>query len=358
MSLTVGSLFTGIGGLDLGLEAAGMRVLWQCESDAYCREVLAKRWPGVPCYPDARSLPYDVPAVDLVCGGFPCQPVSLAGPQLGTADERWLWPDFARALRLLRPRYALLENVPGLTVRGMGDVLGALAALGYSAEWGCVPAAAVGAPHLRWRIFILADASGARRWENPRGAHGDESAHAGHTAPEADVANGDGERRAAGPLADAEIDIQRPRLCEGDAARVGGRRPGGCGSAHALADAASCGCVGGTSRRDARGDEAVGQQARGDAGHGGETLADACGLQDGRLDDGAAATIGASASEDARRGHTVYDHPGWESESGLGRMAYGIPHRMDRLKALGNAVVPQVAELVGRRLLAQIEAAA
>ena len=275
MSLTVGSLFTGIGGLDLGLEAAGMRVLWQCESDAYCREVLAKRWPGVPCYPDARSLPYDVPAVDLVCGGFPCQPVSLAGPQLGTADERWLWPDFARALRLLRPRYALLENVPGLTVRGMGDVLGALAALGYSAQWGCVPAAAVGAPHLRWRIFILAD---------------------------------------------AEIDIQRPRLCEGDVARVGGRRPGDCGSAHALADA--------------------------------------CGLQDGRLDDGAAEILGPSASEDARGGDTVSGRGVWATESGLGRMAYGIPHRMDRLKALGNAVVPQVAELVGRRLLAQIEAAA
>ena len=122
--LTFGSLFSGIGGLDLGLEWAGLRLAWQCESDAYCREVLAKRWPGVPCYPDARCLPYDVPAVDLLCGGFPCQPVSLAGPQLGTADERWLWPDFARALRLLRPRYALLENVPGLTIRGMGDVLG------------------------------------------------------------------------------------------------------------------------------------------------------------------------------------------------------------------------------------------
>jgi DNA (cytosine-5)-methyltransferase 1 len=97
-----GSLFTGIGGWDLGLERAGMRVAWQCEQDAFCRRILAKHWPGVPCYPDVRELD-GAPAVDVLCGGFPCQPVSRAGLKLAQADERWLWPEFARVVGELRP---------------------------------------------------------------------------------------------------------------------------------------------------------------------------------------------------------------------------------------------------------------
>src|SRR5690242_18756815 len=154
--LTVGSLFSGIGGLDLGLERAGMRVLWQCESDPYCRAVLKKHWPHLRCFEDVQGIT-DCPRVDVLAGGFPCQPVSLAGARRGVADERWLWPEFARLIRLLRPRYALMENVPGLLVGGgMAEVLGDLAAVGYDAEWDCVAAAHVGAPHLRFRVFIVA----------------------------------------------------------------------------------------------------------------------------------------------------------------------------------------------------------
>ena len=155
--LTVGSLFAGIGGFDLGLERAGMRSVWQCELDPYCIRVLEKHWPDVLRVRDVRDVGVGtVPQVDVICGGFPCQPVSFAGLGRAQADERWLWPEFGRVVGELRPRYVIVENVPGLLVRGMGDVLGDLAALRYDTEWACVRAADVGAPHLRERVWIVA----------------------------------------------------------------------------------------------------------------------------------------------------------------------------------------------------------
>jgi DNA (cytosine-5)-methyltransferase 1 len=152
-----GSLFAGIGGFDLGLERAGMTCAWQVENDPYCNRVLAKHWPNVCRYGDIREIRWDtVEPVDVLCGGFPCQPVSVAGKQLGEADERWLWPEFARAIRDLRPRYVLVENVPGLLVRELGTVLGDLAALGYDAEWTVLRANDCGVPQRRPRVFIVA----------------------------------------------------------------------------------------------------------------------------------------------------------------------------------------------------------
>jgi DNA (cytosine-5)-methyltransferase 1 len=163
MTLTVGSLFSGIGGLELGLERAGMTVRWQVEIDDWCRLVLAKHWPAVTRYTDIKNVDWtEVEPVDLVCGGFPCQPVSLAGKRLAQDDPRWLWPEFARCLRALRPRFALMENTTGLLSAGMGDVLGDLAALGYDAEWDCIPAAAVGARHIRNRVCLVAYPIGER----------------------------------------------------------------------------------------------------------------------------------------------------------------------------------------------------
>jgi DNA (cytosine-5)-methyltransferase 1 len=161
--LTVGSLFAGIGGFDLGLERAGMRTLWQVELDAYCRGVLARHFPHAQRFEDVRSVGAQVAArVDVLAGGFPCQPVSQNGRKLAQADERWLWPEFARIVRELRPRYVLVENVAGLLDRGMGDVLGDLAAVGYDAEWDSVPAAVVGAPHIRERVWLVAYPAGPR----------------------------------------------------------------------------------------------------------------------------------------------------------------------------------------------------
>jgi DNA (cytosine-5)-methyltransferase 1 len=164
--MNVLDLFSGIGGFSLGLERAGMRTVAFCEASEEKRAVLARGWPHVPCFPDVAALRGDSfsgQTIDVLAGGFPCQDVSHAGGRAGIEGERsGLWSEFSRLIREIRPRFALMENVPGLLSRGMGEVLGDLAASGYDAEWDCVPAAAVGAPHLRARIWILAYPCGFR----------------------------------------------------------------------------------------------------------------------------------------------------------------------------------------------------
>jgi DNA (cytosine-5)-methyltransferase 1 len=231
---TVLELFAGIGGLTLGLERAGFHAAGFVEIDPFCRSILAAHWPEVPQHDDVRTATawwgsQPRPVIDLIAGGFPCQPVSRAGLKRGTADPRWMWPAMAGSIRDLRPRYALMENVTGLLAAGMGCVLGDLAALGYDAEWDCVPASAVGAHHQRDRVFILAYPQGQRE-----------------------------ELRPSAPW-----------------------RPG----------------------RPASG------------------------------------------------GHPANPRSEWPAEPSVGRMAHGIPRRVDRLRTLGNAVVPAVAEHVGRVIL-------
>lgn len=178
--LNVLSLFAGIGGLELGLERAGMTVVGQVELDDYCRRVLAKHWPDVPRHKDVRTaadwwLSTERPTVDVICGGFPCQPFSGAGARRGIADERWGWPWFADVLRLLGPRYVVVENVAALLrdAGAFGTVLADLAYLGFDAEWDVRTACAVGAPHTRERLFIVAYPAGelrpARLAEEQRG---------------------------------------------------------------------------------------------------------------------------------------------------------------------------------------------
>lgn len=152
-----GSLFAGIGGIDLGLERAGMECVWQVEIDDYCQRVLEKHWPDVERFRDVREVgKHNLKPVDLIAGGFPCQPVSFAGKRKGQNDEQWLWDEFFRIICLLRPRYVFVENVPGLFSLGFGQVLGNLASIGYDAEWQSIPAKAFGFHHIRRRIFILA----------------------------------------------------------------------------------------------------------------------------------------------------------------------------------------------------------
>ena len=162
--LRVLDLFSGIGGFSLGLERAGMRTVAFCEIDPFCRQVLRRRWPRVPIYEDVRDLTmrYSRDA-ELVCGGFPCQDVSAAGKGAGIEGERsGLWREFHRIIGELRPRYAFVENVAALTFRGLLRVLGDLTEIGYDAQWHCIPASAVGAPHQRDRIWIIAYPAGYR----------------------------------------------------------------------------------------------------------------------------------------------------------------------------------------------------
>jgi DNA (cytosine-5)-methyltransferase 1 len=318
-----GSLFSGIGGLDLGLERAGMTCAWQVEIDEWCRAVLARHWPDVPRWDDAKTFlahsarngrgntgtpsfggvgqTVESSRVELICGGFPCQPVSQAGKRRGQDDERWLWPEFARIIRLLRPRFVLVENVPGLLVRGMGDVLGDLAACGYDAEWDCIPAAAVGAPHLRYRVFIVAHAQ--------RGGHLD--GQAGEFAAEGGLkAFGDpGAGRGTRDVPDTDS-----RGLEGE--RIGG-----------LSDR----------KRSTLGDDADGRD-RAVPFTSGERW-------------GPARPIFPGSPQGARALGIAARSDWWATEPDMGRVAHGIPSRVDRLRGLGNAVVPQVAEWIGRRLM-------
>lgn len=157
-ALTFGSLFAGIGGIDLGLERAGMRCAFQVEIDDYASRVLAKHWPDVPRFRDVRECGAgNLPRVDVLAGGFPCPDISNAGRRAGITGERsGLWSEFARLIRELRPRYVLVENVSALLDRGIDSVLGDLATCGYDAEWSIVSACSLGAPHTRERLFVVA----------------------------------------------------------------------------------------------------------------------------------------------------------------------------------------------------------
>ena len=303
--MRVGSLFSGIGGFDLGLERAGHEIVWQVEWDAYCRKVLAKHWPDVPCYEDIHDCgAHNLEEVDVCIGGFPCQPVSVAGKQRGQDDERWLWPEFARILGELRPRFVIVENVPGLLVRGLGDVLGDLAELGYDAEWGCVSAASVGAPHLRKRIFIVAHTNGNEQWSR-----------------------------------------QRSQQSSGDT-------PGECIS--------DCGDVAHTDSNDRRGGGSSKPQKR-------QTRVEHSGgsprQHERKTDADVAHSTGVFSPEPSGtrsggarlsdRGLCAGDREGanyWAVEPDVRRVAHGVPARVDRLRGLGNAIVPQVAEWIGRQL--------
>lgn len=172
--LTHLSLFSGIGGIDLAGEWAGFRTVGFCEIDSFCQKVLEKHWPGVPIIPDIRNVTKEkleemgvIPhggTVTLISGGFPCQPFSVAGKQRGTEDDRHLWPEMFRVISEVRPRWVLGENVAGFVRLALDDTLSDMESIGYSCQAFVIPACAVGAPHRRDRVWIVANAGDAG-WE-------------------------------------------------------------------------------------------------------------------------------------------------------------------------------------------------
>lgn len=176
--LRVLDLFSGIGGFSLGLErTGGFETVAFCEIEEFPRRVLGKHWPNVPCYDYVRTLSAarlaaDRIGVDVICGGFPCQDISAVGRRQGLAGARsGLWREYARLVREIRPRFVVVENSAELLGNGIVDVLGDLSTLGFSARWDCIPAAVLGAPHGRDRIWIVAYAEGVEGIHEPDIGH-------------------------------------------------------------------------------------------------------------------------------------------------------------------------------------------
>ena len=308
------SLFAGIGGFDLGLERAGYRTVRFVEKDPFCQRVLAKHWPGVPCDDDVTTAEFEEGEADVVVGGFPCQDLSYAGDGAGLAGERsGLWRELLRAIRVVRPLNAIVENVAALLGRGLGVVLGDLAEIGYDTEWHCIPASAVGAPHRRDRIWIV--------------AHPGSVEHKGGRAPisgalAAQLLTADTDRDREHDVAvNAEMAVAPESVSDADGARSQGRvgavvceRPGewtARTSSPSVADPAGGGRTEGHSHAGGRSE-------------------------------------GTRASQEWSR---PSDGSWWLSEPDVGRVAHGVPARVDRLRSLGNAVVPAIPELIGRALL-------
>lgn len=175
--MNVLDLFSGIGGFSLGLERAGMRTVAFCERDEFCRAVLAKHWPEVPCYDDVGTIPR-IGGIDLVCGGFPCQPWSSAGKQLGAEDDRHLWPAMLEVIKAERPAWVVGENVAGIIRLGLDQVLSDLEGIGYACRAFDIPACAVGADHIRRRVWIMATDSNRAQCEGRRISSGVHQEHA------------------------------------------------------------------------------------------------------------------------------------------------------------------------------------
>ena len=297
MEITFGSLFAGIGGLDLGFERLGMECKWQVEIDDYSNKVLEKHWPNVHREGDINDCSKEnLERVDIIAGGFPCQDISYAGRGAGLDGERsGLFFEAIRLVRELQPRAVVLENVAGLLTRGLDRVLGTLAEIGYDAEWHCIPAAAVGAPHIRDRIFILSYAN----------SHSQSTKSINDEAPR---------------LSQFVTDTESIRRGEG----LKDTRRSNAGTEER--QAGGPGCRGGSARE----------------------------VSYPNSERGRSRNTQRQDAENARQSSRRAEHWGWHSEPAVGRVANGIPKRVDRLRGLGNAIVPQVAEVVGRIVMERL----
>lgn len=286
------SLFSGIGGLDLAAEWAGFKTVGQCEWADYPTKVLEKHWPGVPRWRDIRTLTKEsfyeqtgLRTVDIVSGGFPCQPFSVAGKHGGKDDDRYLWPEMLRVIRELQPSWAIGENVTGIINMALDTVLSDLENEGYATQAFVVPACGVDAPHRRNRVCILANHTGER----------------------------DGKYRASNDAAktSAERFDNTGRKAANDSRELRENQSRICGMADGLRAAI----------------------------HETDSNADSNRLQ-GRPYDQIYFGGGVQACSERISGmHSPWEN--WPDEPGVDRVVDGIPHRMDRVKCLGNAVVPQ-----------------
>ncbi len=294
------------GGIDLAAEWAGFRTILFCEQDKYCQQVLKKHWPDVLIIEDIKDVNRKTvsESVTLVSGGFPCQPFSVAGKRRGKEDDRYLWPEMFRVIQELKPTWALCENVANFVNMGLDDALSDLESAGYEAQPFLIPACGVGALHKRERVFIVAYSERIGR----RGRSNGDEERGGRTLQ----AEGSGARKEQNVLADSEGQYEG-RLSEREIEKKSGLA-GGCQDV---------------------------------------SKSEKQGLPNGRQT-GTPESKRKTVRELALPGFERCGGSWWTVEPGMGRVAHGIPKRVDRLKCLGNAVVPQQVYPI-LRAIAEIE---
>ena len=306
-------LFSGIGGFSLGLESVGMETVAFCEQDKFCQKVLKKHWPDVPIHEDITKLDGRAyrDTTQLICGGFPCQPYSVAGKQRGSEDDRALWPQMFRVIREVQPTWVIGENVPGLLSNmELDNVLSDLEAEGYSCQTFVIPACAVDAQHRRDRVWVVAHADSD---SEPDGSINEEQ-----RAREL-VADSSGQSRWSGR-------VYRESGDEG----WGASKARGEGVQPKDGEAQSDNTA--TCSKDVADVECERQQRSRES-------------------------LNTLNSKTQRKRQATEPLDGgepaiWEPEPGMGRVAHGVPDRTHRLKSLGNAVVPQVVAEIGRIIMA------
>ncbi len=327
-------LFSGIGGFALAAWWVGWETVGFCEIEPYCRQVLRKHWPDVPIYEDvkdvtAERLKSDGIECDILTGGFPCQDISYAGKGAGIDGKRsGLWSELARIIGEVRPRYAVLENVAALLNRGLERVTGDLAEIGYDCEWHCIPASAVGAPHRRDRIWIIA-------YPNSDGCLNESKGQGGSSRTPLSTAKSPGEQRCLGvrgfhrKTESIEIrgEIEQSRTHNDLADAISDRLQGQCDG------------------------KIIGESQEYDSGRSftrtSDEISDTDWTSTSRFrEHGWQSKVGQQEILAQRRRSKKW----WAVEPDVGRVADGIAKRMDRLRGLGNAIVPQIAEAIFRAI--------
>ena len=343
--LTTVDLFSGIGGFARGLEATGhFRTTCFVEQDPYCQAVLKHHWPDVPILEDIRNAKaFDFPDVrpDLVCGGFPCQPFSQAGRQRAQDDPRHLWPEMLRVIRELRPTWVVGENVVGLIKLGLDEVLTDLEGEGYATRTFNIPACATGAPHLRQRVWVVAHADSQSEPDGTfDGNAGQRQLGFGFGGSEAAPHDADPDDHGSHRATEHEPDAQHGEAQLRDE-QV--REPGSVGQ-----DVADPRRHATRPSEEMDRDKAKRSQRIFDATNSSEDVANP--NRSGQCEQRGSEPVQEeqSASECTGSRNRPEDH--WISEPAVGRLVNGLPNRVSQLRALGNSIVPQIAQEIGQAI--------
>jgi DNA (cytosine-5)-methyltransferase 1 len=356
-------LFSGIGGFSLGLErTGGFETVAFCEYDEKAQKVLKKHWPDVPIYKDVRTLDYDG-TVDIITGGYPCQPFSVAGKRKGTEDDRHLWPSMFSLIKKHKPNWVIGENVAGHINMGLDSVLIDLESEGYTVRTFLIPAVAINAPHRRDRVWIVANADNSgNRASEPKDNTEWQTKNKGR--------EGKSQHRVSGSceiVADTESKRKHGEY-GGNSSKA---RKDECGddkpysrSEHSPTIVANTrhgtgrdnqprifGENGGRELQEGVGSSSTVKVAG--SGQARETMADTNSTSRARggVSIGIQTPLELDSISKCKRGEITENSGHWGIEPSVGRVANGIPRRMDRLKQLGNAVVPQIPEIIGNAIL-------